>query len=137
MAYRYDRNCVLASTAGQVMMALELGQPIHAIVFGESAVRVGIVAKAVTLADASETNAAVIGGAGIVAFYRAADMPLVGIEDDDAARISEAIIITVDSWIADGRLAALIRTLGNWTTPGLMTELGWLKPLMRPAAAGG
>lgn len=133
VAHRFDRNCVLAAVAGQILAALHLDCQIRAIVFGRSALDVGVVATAIELVNPeSDGKTALIASAGVVAMRRAADLPLAELLDVKTPKLSASVVVAstlVDEWIVNGRLKALVTVLDVWTTPGEMTDLKWLNVL--------
>lgn len=131
-ARQFDRNCVLAATAGQIAACTELGIPIAAIRVGFCTYDVGIVARDIRIDDPSPQTAIVVSFAGSVAFHRAADIPLdgIGIDGDQKIRATVAVVADlIDRWTADGRLRALIKVLDTIATPGDLTDLQWLRVL--------
>jgi hypothetical protein len=134
VAHQYDRNCVLAATAAQIMTALHLECPIRAIVIGPATIfDVGMVASRIELVDpGGDGKTALIASAGVVAFWRAAGKPLDELINAEVPKQSAAIEVAtamVDNWIDNGRLKALVMVLDTCTTPGEMTELKWLNVL--------
>src|SRR3954467_1382961 len=71
-ARRFDRNCVLAATAGQIIAANELGLSVSQIIVGESPFGVGNVAYNIKLAAHQiDRRTAIIAIAGAVGFLEA------------------------------------------------------------------
>lgn len=129
-AYQFDRNCVLAATAGQVLAALNLDCPIKAIVYGQVAVDVGIVAREIKLVDpAADGQTALIAACGAVALNMAGGQPPTDMMGFGAPVLSAAVTVAmtmVTPWVEDGRMKVLVRTLDRWSIPGDLTELEWL-----------
>lgn len=114
-ARRFDRNCVLAATAGQIIAADALGLEIAAIVVGKTIFDVGPVARDIRLAAPRvNRDAAVIAAAGTLGFSLAAGMT---VEEVRAGLEGEALAVSMDAWamlapwLIDGRLARLVRQL--------------------------
>lgn len=133
LAYLFDRNCVLAATAGQIAAAVALDCEIAAVIVGQSPFDIGFVAKDIRLADPKpDAKNAAIAAAGTLSFAWAAlrstaeacdglsGPPLV------AMQTAEAILLPL---VADGRLAAMVRRLNRLTIPGEWQALESIKEL--------
>lgn len=129
-AFRFDRNCVLAATAGQLAAALDLDVPVAAIVIGGSPYDVGIVAHDVRYAISDiGPKAAIIASAGSVAFFRAGELPVEELSKGVDLRMQAAFAIAnaiIDQWVTDWRLTRMIRHLDTFGFPGERTDLQWL-----------
>ncbi len=129
-AFRFDRNCVLAGTAGQIAAALHLDVPIAAILVGHSPYNVGVVARDIRLADTDiGPKAAIIASAGSVAFFKAGGMPVEELSQNIDVRMQAAIAIAralIEPWVIDWRLTRMIRRLDGYMLPGERTDLTWL-----------
>lgn len=114
-ARQYDRNCILASTAAQIIAADALGLEIAAVVVGRTRFDVGPVARDIRLtAPAVDLKTAVVAGAGSLALGLAA-----GLSHDDiragltgerqfVLEIAEEVLAP---WLDDGRFVRLVRQL--------------------------
>lgn len=121
-ARRYDRNCVLAATAGQVIAAKALGLEVAEIVVGESPFKVGKVAKDIRLAKpGANRETAIVVAAGTLGFAQAAGLELAEIRDElqgEPLAVLDAAISVVMPWIEDGRFARLVRALDAYQFEG-------------------
>lgn len=129
-AYRFDRNCVLAATAGQIAACLDLDVEIAAIKVGVSLYDVGIVARDIRLADTKiGPKAAIIASAGSIAFTMAVGLPVELLCKDVDPRMQATLAIAdtlIARWVTDWRLAALVKRLDRYSIPGERTDLKWL-----------
>lgn len=115
LAKRYDRNCVLSATAGQIIAADALELRVEAIVIGSSIFDVGPVAHDIRLAKPkADLNTAIVAAAGTLAFGFAAGMTIDEIREGlegEARRASLAAETMLMPWISDGRFVRLVRAL--------------------------
>lgn len=121
-ARRFDRNCVLASTASQIVVALALGLEVAEIVTGESPFDVGTVAKDIRLAmPGADLGTAIVASAGAIGFCLAAGMPFeeitAGLQGQPLAAMTTADQL-LQPWIDDGRLARLVAALDGFRLAG-------------------
>lgn len=129
LARRYDRNCVLACTAGQLVAATVLDCTVASIVIGESPFDVGPVAMDIELvAPAVSRDSAVIAAAGMIGFCLAGGLDpgdvaegLTNAEADVAAEAAALIM----PWIEDGRFAALVAALDPLRFKGKRKIFQW------------
>lgn len=127
-AKRFDRNCVLASTAGQIVAAHELGLELAAILVGKTAFDVGLVARDIRLArPKADRNAAIITAAGTLAFALAAGLPIEDVRaglEGEALAVAGAAAVLLMPWIEDGRFVRLVRALDVYRFDG-KREVSW------------
>lgn len=122
LAYIFDRNCVLAATAGQLAAAHLLKVKIAGVIVGYSPWDVGFVAKDIRAAEPKPDAAhATVAAAGTIAFAWAAGRPsadaFAGLSGAPLAALVGADVI-LSPLVADGRLAALVRELDRFAIPG-------------------
>lgn len=119
-AWRFDRNCVLSTVAGQLIAAAALKVPVKAVVVGESSFDVGPVAKDIVLeAPGFDADTAVIASAGIVGFLWAAGLPIEEEGNSPTIQLTmyrAATLLT--SSVEDGSYAALVRALDQLKVAG-------------------
>ena len=122
-ARRFDRNCVLASTAGQIIAASELGMVIEAIIVADTPYKVGKVAADIKLAAPQvDRLTATVAMAGVVGFCQAAgftpDEIRAGYQEDRQRVVVNDAIGLLRPWIEDGRYARLVKALDTYQFSG-------------------
>lgn len=115
IAKRFDRNCVLAATAGQLIAAARLECIVTAIVVGDGMFDVGPVAMDLEfLSPAANRDSAIIAAAGTLGFGLAGGLErkeiIAGLSGAAAEAAEEAADIIMP-WVEDGRFAALVKAL--------------------------
>lgn len=121
-AKRYDRNCVLAATAGQIIAANTLGLKVDAIIVGDTPFDVGKVASDIRLAKPEiDAKTSLVAMAGIAGFGLAAGLTADEIRSEfegiRQAAVDTAINI-LQPWIDNGRYARLVRALDAYQFAG-------------------
>lgn len=122
-ARQFDRNCVLASTAGQIIAAAALGLEVSEIVVGNTLLKVGRVARDIKLAaPRGDRPTTVVAMAGMLGFCQAAGFTVDEIRSEYQSEIEREVVSEaaglIQPWIDDGRFARLVRALDAYQFSG-------------------
>lgn len=123
-AKRYDRNCILAMTAGQLLVAQALGKAVKGIVVGKTRYSVGNVAYDVRFAEPLDEgpNSALIAMAAHAALAHASGAPfemrVKGLTMEQVIQLQRAEAILLPS-IVDGSFKRVVQALDDLKAPGL------------------
>jgi hypothetical protein len=121
-ARQFDRNCILAMTAAQIIVAAKLGLKVEAIVVSDTAFDVGPVAHDIRISGLKPDRAsATLTAAAQIGLTLAAGLAIEDLEDrltGEALDVSRETRATLDGWIDDGRFARLVRSLDTYRFSG-------------------
>ena len=115
-ARQFDRNCILAMTAGQLLAARVLEVPVRSIIVSDTLFETGPTARDIRLREPrADASAAIIAAAGTLAFAFAAGMALEDVRDgysEEMLGVSTLAEVMLTPSIVDGSFAKLAIALG-------------------------
>lgn len=125
---RFDRNCVLASVAAQLLVATVEGINVAAVVVGDIPLRVGVVAHAVEFGDdLVDQQPVYLMAAGLLGFGYAMGLGFDDIVEDNIYRHGmQRVRPTIDGAVVSGALKRIVRRLDRLSLPGKHRSLAWL-----------
>lgn len=131
LGWRFDRNCVLAGAAGQILTAIAIGVNIEAIVVGDHELNVGPVAKEIETGQPPLllVQKKVLGAGSVLGFGYAAGLPyadiIFGVIEDERRAFETANAVVAPA-IALKTMYRLVRRLDRMAMPGKYRSLEWL-----------